>query len=357
MTAESFYAYWQLFFCGFAFLGLISIYWHIGRHRHDQGQVWLALAVLCWSLSGAVDLCFGQDDDQTTLQLGLRSILSLCNSFFILLSLPDFKYIPERIEPLIKSKMWIYLISVPFGLAIAQTLTTIFLKNTTQFIHEMDVYYALLTLGFLGSVLWTSFINRRLPMLAYLSIICIVITLVAQLYKMTDSTIDENLFSAIFKSCLIMLFFALALSWVKELMENVIPEARHIVLSLINRKTEEGQYQKIAAISGITSNRPVDITLTQSSYDLLDAFITARQTDSWLEIKPKSDIRSQKTYDINDHNQIKRLLNNLLDELFGKGAWTQNHHYTPLRSTLFEMSDKRDRKIRLALPKENISKN
>lgn len=44
--------------CLFAFLGLMTIWYHIGRKQKDLGQVFLALSILCWSLSGGVELVF-----------------------------------------------------------------------------------------------------------------------------------------------------------------------------------------------------------------------------------------------------------------------------------------------------------
>ena len=76
-------------------------------------------------------------------------------------------------------------------------------------------------------------------------------------------------------------------------------------------------------------------------------------TEGWLEIKPKN-FDGAKNYDINDHNELKRLVEALLNGLFGKKNWTKNKHFTPLKNTLFEMSENRERKIRLQLPKENI---
>ena len=75
--------------------------------------------------------------------------------------------------------------------------------------------------------------------------------------------------------------------------------------------------------------------------------------DDWLEIKPKN-FDVSKDYDINDHNELKRLLEALLNGLFGKKNWTKDKHYEPLKTTLFEMSENRERKIRLRIPKENI---
>ena len=64
---------------------------------------------------------------------------------------------------------------------------------------------------------------------------------------------------------------------------------------------------------------------------------------------------SNKTFDINDYNEVKRLLVAILDGVFGKDSWTVDHHLNPLKTTLFEMSEKRDRKIRLKIHSNNIS--
>lgn len=394
----SFYGLWQLAVCLFAFLALMAIWWHIGRRQNDFGQVWLALSVLCWSFSGGADVYFAKqiqqegrearnlldtllqsdpsafflDNQLTRVQAeygrltaiwkgrsssleGWRSILSLFNSLFILLALPWFRYIPGRIEAVVKSRYWPYIVGLPFLFSLLPTISKMLSAQNLGLISELDVYYAVLTLGFLGLVLWESFAKRRLIILAWLSVVCILVTFVAQLYKLTGSALDLNLFSAIFKTSLIMIFFALALSWVKELAENVIPGPEHLFLSLERRKNESGKYEFRAQLKGIPGKSDRPVALTPAMYDLFLTFARRRREGAgWLEIKPKSDPRSAKTYDIQDHNEIKRLLTALLDGIFGEGSWTRNLHEQPLRTALFELSDKRDRKIRLRLPAEHI---
>jgi len=89
---------------------------------------------------------------------------------------------------------------------------------------------------------------------------------------------------------------------------------------------------------------------------LLSKFGNARlqNDEGWLEIKAKSETRKSKTYDINDYNEIKRLMKSILDGLFGEGAWSPVNHEQPIKAALFEMSEKRDRKIRLRMSKEQI---
>jgi len=355
----SIFGYWQFTVCLFAFFALMAIWYHIGNRQKDFGQVWLALSILCWSFSGLVEIYFGSLDEvnvQSSYNLnGWRSIFSLFNSLFILLALPWFRYIPKIVEPIIKSTYWNIIVGLPFLFSLLPTVSKMITGGTSS-IAELDVYYALLTLVFLGLVLWESFAKRRLTILAWLSVVCILTTLVAQVYKIIGSDIDLTLYSAIFKTSLIMIFFALALSWVKELSERIMPRVDDLYLKLWKSKNDKHRYEYKAQIGGISVDADPEIKLSSTAFDLLSKFGNARLHDDegWLEIKAKGETRKSKTYDINDYNEIKRLMKAMLDGLFGEGAWSAVNHEQPLKAALFEMSKKRDRKIRLRIPKERI---
>ena len=356
-TILSFYGWWQFAVCLFAFVALVAIWWHIGKRQNDFGQVWLALSVLCWSISGAIEVYYAQSLPSESLLLdGWRSLFSLFNSLFILLALPWFRYLPKPVAHIIKSNYWIYIVGLPFLFSILPTISKMISGKTLNIISELDVYYAFLTLGFLGIVLWESFAKRRLKILAWLSLITILITLVAQLYKLTDAEVNLTLFSAIFKTSLIMLFFALALSWVKELAENVIPISKHFYIKFDKKKNEKDKFERFVLLKGLPGGNERKVLLTPALFELFLKFAKRKKDseNSWLEIKPKNFDASDKNYDIKDYNEIKRLLVALLDGIFGKENWTKDHHLNPLKNTLFEMSEKRERKIRLAIPKENI---
>lgn len=353
-----FYGWWQFGTCLFAFVALISIWWHIGKKRNDFGQVWLALSILCWSISGLVEVYFAKNPTFDSVIIdGFRSVLSLFNSLFILLALPWFRYLPGFLENIIKSKFWIYIVGLPFLFSLLPTINKV-VFGRADVVNELDVYYSVLTLIFLGCVLWYSFERRRLKSLAYLSLICILITLLAQFYKLTGSTINLTLFSAIFKTSLIMIFFALALSWVKELSENIIPDVKYLRISFEVQK-DHNKLQRTVVFYGMIGLNEHKINLSASPYELFLRFAQKRMdaSDDWLEIKPKNHPQKEKLFDINDYNEVKRLLVVLLDGFFGKGNWTKDHHLTPLKKTLFELSEKRERKIRLLIPPENISLN
>ncbi|WP_347925405.1 hypothetical protein [Pontimicrobium sp. SW4] len=354
----SFYGWWQFSVCLFAFIALIAIWWHIGKKQNDFGQVWLALSVLCWSFSGAFEIYFIKTNTTSEIVVdGWRSVWSLLNSLFILLALPWFRYLPESIGHIIKSKYWIYIVGVPFLFSILPTLSRMLSGKIITMINELDVYYSIFTLGFLGYVLWESFLKRRLKALAFLSMVCILIVLVAQAYKLSGNDINLTLFSAIFKTSLIMIFFALALSWVKELAENVIPDSNNFHIKFLSNKLSSGKIEHVVFLKGFPGTEKRKVKLTPALFELLSKFAKRKisNNDDWLEIKPKNFSHSNRVFDINDYNEVKRLLIALLDGVFGKDSWTIDHHLNPLKMTLFEMSEKRDRKIRLKIPKENIS--
>jgi len=352
-----FYGWWEMVVCFFAFLSLMAIWFHLGRKQQDKGQVWLALSILCWSFSGAMeilDVNYGLGKSYYI--SGTRSVLSLLNSLFILLALPWFRYLPKKLEQLIHSKYWIIIVGVPFVFCLLPTLSKLVTHSNRYLISELDVYYSIFTLGILGWVLWESFMKRRLSLLAYLSVICIAITFTAQIYKLSDNHINQVLFSAIFKTCLIMIFFALALSWVKDLVETIQADATKIKLKLFTKKTTNNKFEFIANLDGIFGGQK-DISISKTHFDLLKKFAENKLSgsDSWLEIKPKNESRGTKNYDIKDYNEIKRMLHALLDGMIGKGLWSKEHHETPLKEILLERSPDRERKIRLALSQNNIS--
>jgi len=349
-------------------VALLGIWWHIGRRTRDTGQVFLAVSVALWAVSGVVEVLYAGTlesalteasiDVSTTAyarMVGWRSVLSLANSLFILLALPWFRYLPTRLAPVVNSGYWPLIVGLPCVLALLPTLRQLFVGEPSTLAAELDVYYALLTLAVLGVVLWTSFARRRLPTLAYLTALCIGVTVGAQVLKLAADPGAQIVLAAAFKTCLIMLFFALALSWVRELTETAQPVlAKAVRLHLLPHRTVS--LEGLRNVDTYSSEQL--ITLTPANFELLKRFAERRKNDpqgGWLEIKPKHDSRSRKVYDIRDHNELRRLAHALLDGLYGAGNWARDQHELPLKTALFETDDARPRTIRLALPPEAIS--
>ena len=352
------FGWWQFAVCLFAFAALMTIWWHLGRKKGDHGQVWLAISVLCWSLSGLGEVYYSQTILQAEyIELSksnlasLKSILSLSNSFFILMALPYFRYLPGRFNSIIASEFWKFIVGIPFVLAIAPIIAKHAFGRQYNFINDLDVYYSILTLIFLGAVLWESFARRNLKLLSILSLICIVVTFVAQLFKPIDNTINQLIFSAIFKSCLIMIFFALALSWVKEIVEKA-----NLVKQIVFDPTKMFvQMDKPhAIIHGMGDNQTHQVKLTHKQFSLLSSLIERRLRDvpkeQWLSIKPKN-APPEKHYDIPHENDITRLLEALLDGIFGKGEWDKKNVLPDFRKSLLK---RMNGKVSLGLLTEHV---
>jgi len=336
------FGWWQFSVCLFAFAALMAIWWHLGRRESDKGQVWLAVSVLCWSLSGLVEVYYSnildsaQSIDLVKSNMGsLKSILSLCNSLFILLALPYFKYLPNKLSSVIESDLWKYIVGIPFLLAFSPIFAKYAFGRQYNFINDLDVYYSILTLVFLGAVLWESFAKRQLKSLSILSLICIIITFVAQLYKPLDDTLNQLIFSAIFKSCLIMIFFALALSWVKEIFEESVenpifnPDSKAISIKLTKDNV---------ILSGIWPEKEHHISLTETLRNKLTLLINNKlDEDKWAKMKNKV---GHQRYDFDD-TQLTRILSSIAYGIIGD----------ELRNSLIERESSR---IKLKQLSENL---
>jgi len=153
-----------------------------------------------------------------------------------------------------------------------------------------------------------------------------------------------------------MIFFALALSWVKDISQSLRLSPADIKLQLTKEKQTTGRFKNIATISGLANTKIHAVQLTNTNYDLLSKFAEVKIENpeaGWLEIKPKSDSRNI-DYDIRDHNEIKRLIIALLDGIYGKGSWDKERHEQPLKEALFQFSKDKSRLIRLNIPSINI---
>ena len=136
--------------------------------------------------------------------------------------------------------------------------------------------------------------------------------------------------------------------------ENIIPNFKQLHLEF--RKKERGSTDRnLIVLSGIPKVGLEPIQLSPANYNLIKKFALRRKNneEGWLEIKPKEIIK--KEFDIKDHNEIKRFISAFLDGLFGSGSWTKEQHFVPLKEALLELSDKRERKIRLRLQPKQIT--
>lgn len=367
-----FFGYWQIVVCSFSFVALFSIWRHLNpkelRSDKDYGLLWLAIAVLTWAISGGVEVYFAESyrlfllDNQNdtgfdfTFFEGLKSILSLLNSAFILLALPCFKHIPKLIRPFLVSQSWNWLVGITFLFSVVMTLgmlVGVFVPKTTSWIYGIDVFFGLFTVFFLTLILWESFDKRNLRGLAVLSVACILFILAAQFLKLGDIEFWKVFFSCVFKTTLIMLFFALTFSWVDERSRTYLPKPETLHLLFVKRK-KGTRYEYFIILTIPPNIQTHKIIFTEKPYQLLQLFAKRRieevQKDGgWLEMQSKS--TPHRPADIKDYNEINRILNTILDETQGAKNWDKDDR-SALRQLLFEYHN--NRKFRLHVLPEHI---
>lgn len=369
-----FFGLWQIVICVFSFIALLSIWNYIVRENaqreKDYGLVWLSLAVLVWAFSGVVEVFYASslethlsknqnfDNFDKTKFEGMRSILSILNSAFILLAIPCFKHLPKNIAGILKSEAWKWLVGITFFLSALFTvfmLTGVTTPGRPTFINSVDSVYGVFTLFFLGLILWTSFEKRNLKVLAWLSVICIATTLIAQVLKIFETDFWRIFFSCTFKTILILLFFALVMSWIKELSKNYLPKADEMFVFFEKINSKNGQKDFSAVLTLPPNIKMKKVFFTEKTYGLFFKFGQRRKENEnggWLEIQPKTKTAQQKSYDLKDYNEISRILDYILNEVHGAGNWSKEEERKQLKEKLFEYDN---RKIRLKILPENIS--
>ena len=370
-----FFGYWQIIVCLFAFAALMGIWHHFTTHRpdstQDKGLVWLAMSVLVWVFSGILEVLFSTGilelEKESILIHGSRSTLSILNSTFILLSLPYFKHKPnqESINRLLEPRPWTFWVSVITVLFILLTLLfTIFLTYipTEQWygeepallrtINVIDVIYAFLTLAMLSLVLWYSFEARNLRILAWLTIVCILFTIGGQAFKMLANDFWGVFFACTFKTMLIMIFFALALSWVAEaLEEEYLPELGAIKIAFPGQLNGKKHLIKLHLPPNLENQ---SIWFNPAPYLMIFKFAERRRSEApnegWLKMKPKG---VNTRHDIGSYNQMKSIFKEVLNHQHGKGNWS-NHELNFIRMALIEKHPHKDGYYRLRVQKQDI---
>ena len=123
--------------------------------------------------------------------------------------------------------------------------------------------------------------------------------------------------------------------------ENVIPNSSDLHINFQKNKLLSGKIENLVLLKGFPGSEKRKVKLSPALFEPFIKFSERKLSDAdRLEIKPKNFSASNKTFDIKGDNEVKRLLISLLDSVFGKDNWTTEHHLNPLKTTLFEMSEK-----------------
>ena len=369
-----FFGLWQIVIGIFSFVALISVWNYITKEndllKKDYGLLYLSLAVLVWAFSGMVEIFYARSleahllenssvdgFDKTSFE-GMRSILSILNSAFILLALPCFKHIPKNINGILQSEAWKWLVGITFLLSALFTafmLIGITTPVRPTFINSVDSVYGVFTLFFLGYILWASFEKRQLRVLAWLSVLCIAYTLIAQVLKVFETDFWRIFFSCTFKTMLILLFFALVMSWIKELSKTYIPKTNEMFALFEKKKNGNNKFEYSVLLTIPPHIQMKKVSFTEKNYALFLKFAQRKvenKNGGWLEIQPKTKALQHKDYDLKDYNEISRILDSILNTAYGTGNWNKEDERKALKEMLFEYDN---RKIRLKVLGEHIS--
>jgi hypothetical protein len=213
---------------------LLAIYFNIRKRfknvleetqtqRVDKGLLNLGLAMLVWVAAGiwALGGSHFQFDDKFTFQIGVH-LLSTLNNMFLLLALSYFFKAPEFIshnEKNLKLILGIILIVTGVTLLMSYFLPNL-VSNGIKLIAIPDLVLSAFICFLLLTTLYRTFVYKDLKLVAFISVIMVVLLFISQLpqvFENIDSEFNYSLIRIVAKTSLISLFLLLATTWVIDL--------------------------------------------------------------------------------------------------------------------------------------------
>lgn len=206
--------------------------------RVDKGLLYLSLSMFVWVVAGLCSLNINWFDGSksTGFQL-LSSILSLLNNLFLLLALYYFRYSPKFLYK--NKKNLRYMIAAILFVSLITFL--LFLRGDDYIINGINVVALpdLLISIFLSILLMISFyqtlFQRGLKLVAYLSVLFVLLILISQLPEVFiewNDAFTNLLIKIIAKTSLISIFLVLATSWVMDLANT--PKTKELEIKFID---------------------------------------------------------------------------------------------------------------------------
>ena len=190
------------------------------QRRLDKGLVYISMSIFVWVISGLWTLFIDQQGMTGTItyQIGIN-LLSTLNNLFLLLALfhfleaPSFIYQnPKNVRKIIIGIVVIALISVTLALFYKnEPVLGMKLGNLPDFILSGVLSIILLT------TLFKTFHRRGLELVAYISVISILLMFSSQLAEVfvnLEHPFSNNLIKLVAKTALIAIFLVLATTWV-----------------------------------------------------------------------------------------------------------------------------------------------
>lgn len=391
-TIKIFFSIWVIFVGAFSALGLFILWRNLiadeKQGKTDKGLLWLSLSLMIWVIGGISILISllvteaadgAAKEDAPKWPTIIIAAISILNGVFILLSFPYFRHKPTYIKVALDSPLYPVAVWILGGVVFWLIPVSLVISGTAEdeAIYVFDTVFAVFTLGFLGYMLHHTFQKRRIRHLGSLAIVVLVITIIAQALKIGGEPVAfyRYLTAAVYMSLLVMLFFALAYSWLKEKGEKIainglIIDPKDIFLEILpvekasfspspeeagkNRSSREKFYYIYLTIPNFFNNRKIDFTKNSGSFGHLLEFARLRVT------KENNGLNSntQKT-------QKDRIVKKLLPDNHDKYLYSsedpkdrEKELFDVLNKALFETATEANisgNGYRLRIPAENIT--
>jgi hypothetical protein len=191
--------------------------------RVDNGLLYLSLSIFVWTFSGLISYLNTTTIKNDWLLLISQNIFSILNSLFLILALfyldnsPVYLYnnkksIRKIILFLITLSVLSFLLSIKFG----DTISTYGIRYSSI----PDLILSTVLSWFLGISLYKTFVNRDMKIVAFISVITILVLYISQFSSVFGAEHLEfynDLIKIIAKTALISIFLVLGTSWVIEL--------------------------------------------------------------------------------------------------------------------------------------------
>ncbi len=277
-----------------------------GHDRVDRGLLFLSLSMFIWVVSG-LWAYIGHNiwgEEHVLYILGI-SIFSVLNNMFLLLALYYIDNAPVVIYRNVKNARII--LSIILAVSVLTLILSVYYTNETvgnfRVIGIPDLLLSAFLSWMLATALYKTFINRGLKLVAFISILVVVLILVSQIPTVYTGFEDEfysNLIKIVAKTSLISIFLLLATSWVIELANTPVIKEMQI-------KFMEWSLVRISIPSKNIHNVLVDFGSKTTQYKNLARLAVRRKhgsgKDQTILVGSSGEIKSQ-TY-------LSRIIDNL----------------------------------------------
>ena len=322
LLVEKFHILAQIFISLLGGILLLAIWYNIRKRfrkileeddnqkRVDKGLLYLSLAMFVWVFSGIwTYLSLAADISPPLIEQVVRNLFSTLNNLFFLLALFYFYYAPSFLYKNEKNVQRLI-----YGILIISALSIVLFQYFGEAPNASGIIISflpdLLLSAFLSAILMVSFyqtfVKRGLRLIAFISVIVILLMFLSQLpevFAALDNRFLNNLVRIVAKTSLIAIFLVLATSWVIQLANT--PVASEMRIQFI-----DWSMVKITIPSKELLEQTIDFGSKTTQYKNLLKFAIRRKyaagSDQCIEVHAGGELKSQTylTRIIDNINQI-----------------------------------------------------